>query len=323
LRVVLSLILAFLVLAPAVSLSAAPDAMALLRNGRADEALQVLNSRVQKAPNDAAAYSLMGRVYFQLEDWDDAIRAGEKSVALSTQEGEYHQWLGRAWGKKAEAAGPVTALNLVRKVKAEFEKAVALDPEGKNLSARVDLAEFYIEAPYVMGGDKTKAKRIAAFVMTRDSALAYYILGRLEEKQNARIRAEQEFKAAIEASGNLADYWVALASYYQRTGQLDAMETAVTKSLAAPRKDGIPLFDGGSVLLRGGRNFSGAIHMFQQYLSLDDPAEDGPAFQAHYFIGLLLEKQGDAKAAAGEYRAALALASQFRPAQQGLSRVAQ
>ena len=322
-KVVRSLVLSSLVLASTIFLSAEPDPTALLRNGRADEALRVLNSRIQKDPNDAAAYSLMSRVYFQLEDWDDAIRAGEKSVALSAQEGEYHQWLGRAWGKKAEAAGPVTALNLVRKVKAEFEKAVALDPAGKNLSARVDLAEFYIEAPYVMGGDKTKAKHLAAFVMTRDRALAYYILGRLEEKENAKIRAEQQFKAAIEASGNLADYWVALASFYQRTGQLDAMETAVTTSLTAPRKDSIPLFDGGSVLLRGGRNFQGAIHMFQQYLVLDDPAEDGPAFQAHYFIGLMLEKQGDAKAAAGEYRAALALASQFRPAQAGLARVSQ
>jgi tetratricopeptide (TPR) repeat protein len=323
LKVVRFLVLVFPLLASVGSLSAEPDAMALLRNGRADEALQVLNSRIQKDPNDAAAYNLMGRVYFQLEDWDGAIRAAEKSVALSAQDSGYHQWLGRAWGKKAEAAGPVTALNLVRKVKAEFEKAVALDPAGNNLSARVDLAEFYIEAPYVMGGDKTKAKHIAGFVMTRDTALAYYILARLEEKQNARIRAEQQFKAAIQASGNLADYWVAMASYYQRTGQLDAMEGAVSTSLSARRKDSIPLFDGASVLVRGGRNFSGAIQMFRQYLSLDDPAEDGPVFQAHYFIGLLLEKQGDAKAAAGEYRAALALASQFRPAREGLSRVAQ
>jgi tetratricopeptide (TPR) repeat protein len=147
---------------------AAPDAMSLLQNGKADQALQVLNSQVQRNPNDAEAYNLMGRVYFQLEQWDDAIRVAEKSVALAPGNSEYHQWLGRIYGEKAETVGKVhfvSAISLVRKVKAEFEKAVALDPDGKNLSARSDLAEFYTEAPSIMGGDKAKAKALAESMM--------------------------------------------------------------------------------------------------------------------------------------------------------------
>jgi tetratricopeptide (TPR) repeat protein len=314
-------VLLFALLAFPLAASAGPDAALLLQNGRANEALQVLNSQVQNNPNDARAYNLICRVYFQLEHWDDAIHAAERSVALDSQESEYHQWLARAYGRKAEAAGAVTALTLVRKVKAEFEKAVALDQAGKNLSARADLAEFYIDAPYIMGGDKTKAKHLADFIMNQDPALAHYVRGQLEEKQNAKEHAEEEYKAAIEASGNRAHYWVMLATFYRRSGRLDEMEAAIAKSLSAPRKDGIPLFDGASALLTAGRNFQGAIRMLRQYLSLDDPAEDGPAFQAHYFLGLLLEKQRDLKAAAGEYRAALALASEYRPAQEALARV--
>lgn len=301
-------------------LAAGPDPMPLLQNGKANEALRVLNSQIQNNPNDARAYNLMCRVYFQLEHWDDSIRAAERSVALNADESEYHQWLARAYGKKAEVAGAVTALGLVRKVKSEFEKAVNLDPAGKNLSAHADLAEFYVEAPYVMGGDKGKAKHIADFIMDRDPALGHYVRGQIEEKQNAKDHAEEEYKAAIQASGNLAHYWVMLASFYRRSGRLDDMEAAITKSLNAPRKDGIPLFDGASVLLTAGRNFQQAIRMLRQYLSLDDPGEDGPAFQAHYFLGQLLEKQGDQKGAANEYRAALALASDYRPAQDALAK---
>jgi tetratricopeptide (TPR) repeat protein len=99
------------------------------------------------------------------------------------------------------------------------------------------------------------------------------------------------------------------------------MEAAITKSLNAPRKDPIALFDGATVLLAAGRNFPEAIRMFQQYLSMADPAEDGPAFRAHYLLGLLREKQGEFKAAADEYRAALALASDYRPAQEALARI--
>lgn len=298
-----------------------PDAAFLLQNGKANQALQVLNARIQKDANDAQAYNLMARVYFQLEHWDDAIHAAEKSIALAPDVSEYHQWLARACGEKAESAGAVTAFNLVRRVKSEFERAVTLDADGKNLSARVDLAEFYIEAPYVMGGDKTKARHLADFVMQHDPALAHYMLAKLEEKQNSRNRAEKEYQAAIESSGNKAKYWVSLGSFYRRTGRPEDMESAINKSLMAKQDEGVPLFDGASQLLTSGRNFPQAIQMLRRYLSLDDPVEDGPAFQAHYFLGLLLEKQGDAKAAAVEYRAALALASDYRPAQDALTRL--
>lgn len=301
-----------------------PDAMLLLQSGRADQALKLLNSQVQANPNDARAYNLMSRVYFQLEHWDDAINAAEKCVALAPDSSEYHQWLARIYGEKAETVGKVhfiSAISLVRKVKAEFERAVALDPEGKNLSARADLAEFYIEAPSIMGGDKAKAKALAEFVMKRDPALAHYIFGQVEEKQNAKERAEQEYKAAIEASNNLARYWISLGSFYRRTGRLNEMQASVARSVTAHREQGIALFDGASLLLKAGRDFPEAVKMFREYLSMDDPAEDGPAFQAHYLLGVLLEKQGDAKAAAAEYRAALALASEYLPAQEALARI--
>lgn len=299
----------------------APDGVLLLQSGRADEALQLLNAQVQKNPGDARTYNLISRVYFQLERWDEAVRAAEKAVNLDPQDSGCHQWLARAYGRKAEAAGPFAAFSLVRKVKAEFERAVALDAAGKNLSARADLSEFYIEAPYFMGGDKTKARRLAEFVMPRDPALGDFILARLEEKQNARDRAEQHYKAAIQAGDNPARYWVALAAFYRHTGRFNEMESAIGKSLNSARKDSISLFDGASQLLAGGRNFPGAISMLRQYLALEDPAEDGPVFQAHYLLGLLLEKQGDFKAAGAEYRASLELASEYRPAKEALARL--
>jgi tetratricopeptide (TPR) repeat protein len=308
-----------------VRLVAEQEPAALVRDGKADQAVRVLNAQLQKNPNDAQAYNLLGRVYFQLEHWDDAIHAEEKAVALSGDVSEYHQWLGRSYGQKADTVGKlhaISAISLVRKVKAEFEKAIELDEAGKNLSARADLAEFYMEAPSIMGGDKTKARHLADFVLERDPALGHYLYGLLNEKQNVKDKAEQEYKAAIQSSNNLAHYWISLASFYRRAGRLDDMEGAINKSLTARREDGISLFDGASLLLSTGRNFSEAIKMLRTYLSLDDPAEDGPAFQARYFLGTLLEKQGDAKAAAAEYRAALALASDYKPAQDALARVA-
>lgn len=320
-KVVFPLVILFSVLGFSVAASALPDATALLQSGRANEALELLDAQIRNNPNDARAYNLLCRVYYQIEQWPDAIRAAEKSVALAPQDSEYHQWLARSYGRKAESAGVFAALSLVRKVKNEFEKAVALDPEGKNLSVRADMAEFYIEAPFFMGGDKAKARRMADFVMDLDPALAHYIRAEIEEKQNARGQAESEYKAAIQASGEQAHYWIMLAAFYRRAGRLDEMQATIAKSLSAPRQDGLPVFDGAQVLFVGGRNFPEAIRMFRQYVSDGHVGEDDPLFQAHYLLGQLLEKQGDTKAAAGEYHAALAMASNYRLAQDALARM--
>jgi tetratricopeptide (TPR) repeat protein len=302
------------------SLTAAGDPAAepLVRTGRAEEALRILNAEVQSHPDDAAAYNLLGRTYFQLEIWDTALRMAEKSVALEPQNSLYQQWLGRTAGRKAENSNPFTAFGLARRVKVAFERSVALDPS--NMGARTDLAEYYLEAPAFLGGDRNKARLQGDAILPHDAGLANYIYARVEEKQGSG-RAEEQYKRAIAASGNAARYWVELAYYYRRAGRPQEMEWALAQSRSAAHHDGMAAFDGAFALLRTGRNFPQAVQMMRQYLGGDDLSEEGPTFRAQYLLGELLEKQGDRQGAAQEFRSALALAPQFRPARDALARV--
>ena len=295
-----------------------PSPEGLLKIGKADEARRMLDAELEQNPANAAAYNQLCRVYFQLEHWDTALRMAEKSVALEPANSSYQLWLGRAAGRKAENSNPFTAYALARRVKAGFERAVALD--GNNLAARSDLAEYYMEAPAFLGGDKNKAKQQADAMAKLDPGLSALIYARVEEKQGNK-HAEQQFKKALELSGNHARYWIELAYFYRRSGRMEEMEAAISQALTAPRQDSIPEYDGAFLFLRTGRNFPGAVQMLRHYLAGDGAAEDGPAFRAHYMLGQLLEKQGERKAAAGEYEAALALAGQYRPARDALARV--
>ena len=74
------------------------------------------------------------------------------------------------------------------------------------------------------------------------------------------------------------------------------------------------------MLYRAGRSYPLATELLKRYLS--GPVEAGPAFKAHYLLGVILEKQGDKSGAAREYRASLSLAKSFGMAQQALNRVA-
>jgi tetratricopeptide (TPR) repeat protein len=309
---------ALLCLAVGAAAGADADPTALLKAGKADEALHTLNATVAQDPNDARAYHLLSRVYFHLELWDNAVRMAEKAIALDPQNSSYHLWLGRAMGRKAEDANPITAFGLARKVKTEFERAVALD--ANNLPARSDLSDFYLEAPGFLGGDKSKAKLQADYIAKHDPALASYVYARVEEKQGGK-GAEEKYKKAIASSSNPSHYWVELAHFYRRTGRLQEMEAAVNQALATARPGEVAEFDSAALLMHAGRNFAGAAQMLRHYVGQEDMSEDGPAFQARYLLGVLLEKQGKKKEAAAEFQAATEMASQYKPARDALARI--
>ncbi len=290
----------------------------LLSAGRADEAIAQLKAEIQKSPGSAEAYHLLSRVYYGLQHWDDAIAYGERAVALGPGNSNYHMWLGRAYGQKAAASNFATAVKLTRQIRQEFERAVELD--ASNVSARTDLAEFYLEAPFFLGGGKSKALRQAETIAQRDQASAHWVSARVAEKEKRYDAAEQEYKAAIQASrDDAANYWLNLASFYRRRGRLGEMEGAVNQAMAVSQGKPDFLYDAASVLFEAGRNFPVAIRAIRQYLI--HTVESAPAYQAHYLLGCILEKEGDRHGAAFEYRAALALAREFSPAQEALRRV--
>ena len=206
---------------------------------------------------------------------------------------------------------------MAKRVRNEFERAVQLDPNS--WEARTDLAEFYLEAPGIVGGGKDKARAQADALTTLKPAMAYYIVARIAEKNRDNATAEREYRAAIDASQGGAHAWLNLALFFRHTSRWDEMEQAIHTMESRPMDRPESLIDGASILFRTGRNFPYAIQLLKRYLSC--PVEAEPAFKAHYLLGQLLEKQADRPAAADEYRAALALAHGYARAEEALQRV--
>jgi TolA-binding protein len=82
-------------------------------------------------------------------------------------------------------------------------------------------------------------------------------------------------------------------------------------------------FDAAEMLLRAGRDLPEADRQMRAYIQGGQHEEDAPLFRAHYVLGDILLKSGDASQAAAEYRASLALASSYRPAADALHRLGQ
>ncbi len=299
--------------------AAAETPKELLAAGRVDQAVQVLEQQISTSPT-AEGYNLLCRAHFELDNWDAGIPSCEKAVALAPDNGLYHLWLGRIYGEKADRVSFLTAAGMAKKVRSEFERAVEFSPES--WEARTDLAEFYLEAPGIVGGSKDKARAQAELLAPFNPAMAHWVKARIAERNKDNAAAEQEYRAAIKASQGGARAWLNLAGFYRHTNRLDEMEQALHTMESSPLDHPGAFVDGASMLSRTGRDYPLAIRLLRRYVASPNPVEEAPAFKAHSLLGELLEKQGDLPAAAEEYRTALAMAHGFRRAQEGLRRVA-
>ncbi|MFZ0997522.1 MAG: tetratricopeptide repeat protein [Candidatus Sulfotelmatobacter sp.] len=297
---------------------AAQTPQALLDAGQVDQVMQMLEQQIRSAPTPET-YNLLCRAYLELENWDAGIHASEKAVTLAPDDGLYHLWLGRIYGEKADRSGFLSAAGLAGKVRSEFERGVELSPNS--WEARTDLAEFYLEAPGIVGGGKDKARAQAEALVALNPSMAHWVRGRIAEREKETAVAEQEFRAAVTASQGGARAWLNLAGFYRHADRFDEMEQAL-HSMESSRLDHPAAFvDGASMLFRAGLDYPLAIQLLRSYLGSSNTVEEAPAFKAHYLLGELLEKQSARADAAEEYRAALSMAHSFRPAQDALKRV--
>ena len=98
---------------------------------------------------------LLGQSYFQLREFPRAAASLERAVQLAPKNSEYHDWLGKAYGRKAEESIFLSAMTWARKTHQEFEIAVELDPA--NFEAQRDLIRYEMNAPGMVGGGDDKA----------------------------------------------------------------------------------------------------------------------------------------------------------------------
>jgi tetratricopeptide (TPR) repeat protein len=97
-----------------------------------DEAIRVLQEQTKINPFDDYAYSLLGRVHWQLQQYVEAETAFRKQIEISPLDRDVHGNLGRLfveWRKYKEAIP-------------ELEKAISLDPEDEML--QVSLGRAYL-----------------------------------------------------------------------------------------------------------------------------------------------------------------------------------
>ena len=182
------------------------------------DALQALEGR------GAAADAFLGKAFFMDGQYKQAVASLEKAIGQDSFNSDYHDWLGRAYGRLAEQSNFVSALGYAKKTVRAFERAVELDPS--NLEALSDVFEYYLQAPGMVGGGLDKAENIARRFAGLNEAEYHWAHARFAEKRKDFETAEREFRAALAADPNEVGRMLDLAAFLSsrgRYGESDAI----------------------------------------------------------------------------------------------------
>src|SRR3989442_11300652 len=254
---------------------AAAEARRSFSAGEYAGAVALLDAAIARDARDASLHYWLARSQYELSHYDEAEKSARRAVALDPDNSEYHQWLGRALGRRAERAGWISGFSLARKVCAEFETAVRLDP--RNVRAQRDLIEFYSQAPGVVGGGADKARRQLDALAAIDPVEGHLARAAVWANEKMPDRSDAEYRAAMAARPGRAGPYLEAADFYEQRRDAVRMEEAVEAAAALDSANPQLLYSRGvAAILRGGRD-ADAERLLRQYLDTVPPRSDLPS----------------------------------------------
>ena len=243
------------------------------------EALRLLDAAPAKT---ALTYELMGKCYYRLEEFSEATDALEKAVAADPQNANDWDWLGKAYGRRAETSSFLTAPRYAVKAREHFERALALD--ALNQEALSDLFDYYLEAPGFLGGGVDKATVLSERIRDRDASKYHAMKARLAEKRKAFPQAEQFWRQAAQLAPGQAGRFVDLAKFLARRGRFSESDEEFERAAKIAPDNAELKFERAKTYVEAKRNSALARRLLDEYLKSPLTPDDPPRTEAEKLL---------------------------------------
>ena len=284
------------------------------------KAIQVLLETAAKDPKNGDVQLLLAKSYLELQEHDAAIHSAEKAVALDPQNSVYHEWLGRAFGEKADHAGWFSAISLAKKTRKEFQTAVELD--NRNFAARQALIEFDCSAPGLVGGGEDKAQPHIKELMEMDAAEGHYAAGNCRRQKKDFAEADEEFIKALESRPKSAELIYDIGDYAAKHLQPERLYAVAEAGERVAPNDPRAKFYRGVALVLQKEKPEEAGRLLQEYSKRAPKRSGYPSPAAgHVWLGRLHISRDEMEEAKEEFENALRLDPKNKMAQEELKKL--
>ena len=284
------------------------------------KAIQALQAAAVADPQNGDVQLLLAKSYLELQQHDPAIKSAEKAVAIDQRNSIYHEWLGRAYGEKADRASWFSAISLAKKTRKEFETAVQLD--AKNYSARQVLIEFDCSAPGLVGGGEEKAWPQIKQLAEMDAAEGHFAAGNCRRQKKDFAIADEEFAKALESNPKSSELIYDIGDYAAKRAEPELVLAVADSGERVAPGDPRGQFYRGVALVLKKEKLERAERLLAAYAK-KAPIRSGyprPAW-VHAWLGRLFEEQNKIEEAANEFESALKLDPKNKMAQEAMKKL--
>lgn len=231
----------------------------------------------------AEEHFLAGQNHFMLGDYKRSSEAFQKAAKLAPTNSGYSLWLGRAYGRRAEMANPLSAPGYASKARQSFERSVELDPRNKE--ALDDLFDFYLQAPGIMGGGFDKAAGIARQIEAMDAAEGHFARSRLAEQKKEFNTAEEQLRRAVELAPSKVGRILELARFLAKRGRYQESDAVFDRAQKLAPDSPRVMFAKAKTLVQSKRNLDEARELLRKYIQSNRlTPDDAPRTEAEQLL---------------------------------------
>jgi len=292
--------------------SALDEANSAYHKGDYSKAIEILKAAEEREPNNGQIELLLTKSYLESSHFDEAVKSGERAVAVDPKSSTYHQMLGEAYGEKADHVGMFSAYSWARKAQKEFEVAVQLNDH--NFDADQDLIEYDCRAPGIAGGGKDKAEALIQKLMAMDPAEGHYAQGVCNG-----AAATAEYMTSLANKPKTADRIYEMGDYFLDHGDGSELLQAAAAGEALEPADPRGLYYQAAGLILTNQKLPEAEKLLRQYLAAGPERSSYPTpADVHYWLGRAEAAQKNSMDARNEYNEALKLDPKYKKAREAL-----
>jgi len=277
-----------------------------------------LSRRSVAAESEAKVAFDRGKAAHNAGKTDEAVNSFERAVALDPSSSLYHMWLGHGYTRQLSSASFLRKPFIAKRCGEAYNMAVKLDPASIDAAdARLD---FFLGAPGIVGGGVDKARAEAARLATLDAYRGAMAEARIAEHEQEWPKAEKLYRSLMADYPERTAAVDAFITMLQNAKRFDEAFKIVDDRLARRPDETASLYNLGRLAAVSGQHLARGEAALRRFLTLiiTEPARQS---NAHYRLGMIKEKVGDATAAATEYQAAIDLYPRHGPAAEALKKI--
>jgi tetratricopeptide (TPR) repeat protein len=258
-------------------------ALEWINSGELNKAGDYIKTHSSSQRNNPDWHYAKGHLEYAQSDFRKAMNSFDKAISLNPESMDYLLWYGNAICSATEVAGVLSQYQLARRCKASYERVLEKYPD--NVDARVHLISFHLQAPALVGGSKSTARKLADEIMERDTFRGYQSYFRIASNAGDHANVVSVLEQAILVYPDTTHFRYNLGLHYIQSGSFEKAYTEIKVCTQQHPENWRYLYQIGRLAALGDIRHQEGIRAFKVILS-DVPDDMNSSFHSSAFARL-------------------------------------